>query len=219
MIFNIHTALEHLPALLNAAQTTLYIALLACLIGFILGTILGILQTRSSWWASMPAQAYVTIIRGTPMMIQIVFMFYLLPALGIHLCALYKAIIAIGLNSAAYISQVIKTGIASVGKGQLEAAQVLGFTRLQALWYIVLPQAIRLVLPALGNELVTLIKDSSLASTIGVVELYRESRQIINLTYDAISILVPVALIYLLLTSIATLGIYFLEQRVNNARN
>lgn len=219
MIINIQTALEYLPALLRAAQTTIYIALLSCLIGFCLGTIIGILQTRKSKWITWPAQAYVALVRGTPMMIQIIFMMYLLPAMGIHLCALYKAIIAIGLNSAAYISQVIKTGISSVGRGQLEAAQVLGLSRLQALWYIVLPQAFRIVIPALGNELVTLIKDSSLASTIGVVELYRESRQIIGTTYDAFSILAVTAVIYLVLTGAATLFVHWLERKLNHARH
>lgn len=217
MIFNMTLAINSLPQLLHAAQTTIYIALASCVIGFGLGTILGIMHTRKAAYLSLPVQAYVALVRGTPMMIQIVLIFYLLPALGLPLPALYKVILAIGMNSAAYISQVIKAGIASVGRGQLEAAQVLGLTKWQALRYIILPQAFRAVLPALGNELVTLIKDSSLASTVGVVELYKESRQIINQTYDAITIMIVVGLIYLALTSIATLAVYALERRMNNA--
>lgn len=158
---------------------------------------------------------YVIIIRGTPMLIQILCAFWLLPQIGIHIPALWTAIIAIGLNSAAYISQVMRSGIASVGRGQIEAAKVLGFSTQDTIRYIVLPQALRTTLPALGNELVTLIKDSALASLIGVAELTKQANFIKSKTFDAITVYFAVAILYLILTSTVSFFVARLEKRMN----
>jgi His/Glu/Gln/Arg/opine family amino acid ABC transporter permease subunit len=211
---------ESLPSLFQGLFVTIKISTIGCLIGFSLGTFLAIIQTSAIPVLNFFVNVYVTFIRGTPMLIQILFIYYLLPQLGIMLPTTWAAIIAIGLNSAAYISQVIKSGIGSVNKGQREAAQVLGFSTLQTVRYIILPQAMRVVLPALGNELITLIKDSSLASIIGVAELTKEGRIIISRTYDAISIFFIVALFYLVLTSLISLLVMKLEQRMQqHAKN
>lgn len=215
MMINFELIRNSAPALLHGVQVSLFIAACSCLIGFVLGTVLGVLQARSYHWVQGIVGLYTTIIRGTPMLMQILFMFYFLPAIGVNLSAIGVAIVAIGLNSGAYISQIIRSGISSVSIGQIEAAKVLGLSSFQTLWYIILPQALRIVVPTLGNELITLTKDSALASTIGVMELFKEGRAIIYQTLDAISILVAVGAIYLALTSIISILVNALEQRLN----
>ena len=215
MIINFELILESIPALLRGTQLTLIIACGGCIIGFLLGTVLGIIQARVKGIPGTLVQVFTNILRGTPMLMQIIFMYYLLPAIGSKMSAVAVAIVAIGINSAAYISQVIRSGIMSVGEGQIEAAKVLGLDRLQTLWYIILPQALRVVVPALGNELATLIKDSSLASTIGVMELFKEGRSITYETLDAISILFAVGVMYLLLTGTVSIIMHYVEQRMN----
>jgi polar amino acid transport system permease protein len=216
---NIDLAIQSLPALLRGALVSLQIAALSCSIGLTLGTLLALLHTSSNRLIKLLIYLYVTLIRGTPMLVQIFIVFYVLPQLGISFDKLWAATVAIGLNSAAYISTIIKAGIASVGNGQVEAAYVIGFSKLQTTRYIVLPQAIRVVLPALGNEFITLIKDSSLASTIGVVELLKEASIIKSQHFDAITVYTMITIIYLVMTTSLSIGINALEKRMNrNAR-
>lgn len=204
-----------LPRLLQGMLVSLKITALALLIGFIAGTILGILQLSKNRLIRALVTLFVTIIRGTPMLIQIVFLYYVLSVTGLSLSPFFAAVLAIGINSSAYVSQIMKTGIQSVPVGQIEAARTLGIRRRDLLWYIILPQAIRVVLPALGNESITLIKDSSLASLIGVMELYKEGQIVISQTYDALSIYCIVGLLYLVITSTISALVNLLEKRLN----
>lgn len=199
-LIDVNLIWESLPSLLHGTAISLLITVLATLIGLPLGTILGIAENSKSRLITMAVGTYVTLFRGTPMLVQILFVYYVLPQFGITLAPLWAASSAIGLNSAAYISQIIYAGIKAVPKGQIEAALTLGFTERKLMRYIILPQSFRITLPALGNELVTLIKDSSLASIIGVMELTKEASIIRSRTYDAFSILLAVSLIYLVLT-------------------
>ena len=216
MIIDFNLIIEYLPLLLQGLVVTLQIAAFGCCIGLVLGTILALMQTSNNSLLRILVTSYVVIIRGTPMLIQIFSAYFLLPQLGIHIPALWTAIIAIGLNSAAYISQIMKSGILSIGVGQMEAAKVLGFSTKDTLRYIVLPQAIRTTLPALGNEFVTLIKDSSLASLIGVAELTKQGNFIKSKTFDAITVYFAVAILYLILTSTISFFVARLEKRMNN---
>jgi His/Glu/Gln/Arg/opine family amino acid ABC transporter permease subunit len=192
---------ESFPQLLQGALMSLQITFVAAFIGISLGSILGIAETSPLKSIRFCVETYITLIRGTPMLVQILFLFYVLPQFGLMLAPFWAASLAIGLNSSAYVSQIIKSGIAAVSKGQIEAAYTLGFTRIGALIYIVFPQAFRILLPALGNELVTLVKDSSLASIIGVMELTKEASLIRSRTFDAFSILLAISMIYLFLTT------------------
>ncbi len=214
MIIDFKLILDSLPLLLQGALVTLQIAGFGCCIGLTLGTVLALMHTSHNPLLRTIVTCYVIIIRGTPMLIQILCAFYVFPQLGIRLDALPTAIIAIGLNSAAYISQIIKSGIASVDRGQIEAAKVLGFSSLDTARYIILPQALRIVLPALGNEFVTLVKDSALASTIGIAELSKQGRFVINKTHDAISIFFAIAVLYLIITSTISYLVARLEKRM-----
>jgi His/Glu/Gln/Arg/opine family amino acid ABC transporter permease subunit len=203
------------PALMQGALVTLEITIVAWAIGFILGTVLGCLHVYGfkplQWFISI----YVTLIRGTPMLIQITFFYFVLPLFGIMLSNFWTAIIAIGINSSAYISQIVVAGIKSVSIGQVEAAKVLGFSPVGIMHFIVLPQAIRVTIPALAGECITLVKDSSLASIVGVMELYKEARSIINQSYDVITIFCLVAGLYLIMTSSVSLIFHCIERKMD----
>ncbi len=214
-MINFTIIINALPDLLHGALVSLAIAALALAIGFIGGTGLAIVQTSKNKFLRALVTFLVTIIRGTPMLVQIVFFYYLLSVIGINLSAFVAAVIAIGINSSAYVSQIIRAGILSVSKGQIEAAKTLGIKRRDLMRYIILPQALRVVLPALGNESVTLIKDSSLASLIGVMELYNQGKVVISHTYDALTIYCAIAAIYLIMTTTLSYCFNRLEKRLN----
>lgn len=214
-MINFQLIYDSIPYLLRGALVSLKISAIGCSIGITLGTILGLLQSRGNAITRACVLVYVTIIRGTPMLIQIAFAVYVLPEIGIKIPAFWAAACAIGLNSGAYVSQIVRSGIASVSTGQIEAAQVLGFSNIQITRYIILPQALRVVLPALGNEFITLIKDSSLASTVGVAELTREGALIKSRTFDALSVYCAVALVYLVITTTISLLLAYFEHKAN----
>lgn len=215
MMIDFNLIIEYLPTLLQGLIITLQLAAIASCIGLVLGTVFALMHTSHNKILRSIVNVYVVIIRGTPMLIQILCAYFLLPQIGIHIPAFWTAIIAIGLNSAAYISQVLRTGIAAVGREQIEAAQVLGFSTSDTIRYIVLPQALRTTLPALGNEFVTLIKDSALASLIGVAELTKQANFVKSRTFDAITVYFAVAILYLILTSTVSFLVARLEKRMN----
>ncbi|MGA9531025.1 MAG: amino acid ABC transporter permease [Candidatus Babeliales bacterium] len=202
------------PLLLSGALVTIEIAAIGTLIGLILGTLLGFMQAHTKGFLFYIITGYIIIIRGTPMLLQITFAVFVLPQFGVYLSDFWAATLAIGINSAAYVSQIIKGGIQSVNIGEIEAAKTLGFSTLQINRFIILPQAIRSVLPSLGNELITLIKDSSLASTVGVVELSKQAWFIRSRTFDALSVYLIVAVMYLCMTTLLSLLILLLEKKV-----
>lgn len=214
-MFNIQMIAEYWPSLLTGTLKTIQIALLSCICGICGGMLLGLAQAYAPKWATRLISFAVAIIKGTPMLVQITFAFFLLPQMGISISAFWTAIFAIGLNSSAYLSSVIYAGITAVAPGQVEAAHVLGFSQWQTVRYIVLPQALSIVFPALGNEFVTLVKDSSLASIIGVAELAKEASVMRSRTYDVITTYTIVALIYLVLTGAITLLMNYLQKRMH----
>lgn len=204
---------ESIPSLLRGTLVALEITGVAAFMGIILGTLIGIAECSQNRLLRFIIGAYVGLFRGTPMLVQILFVYYVLPQVGIMIASFWAASLAIGLNSAAYISQTVRAGIQAVPSGQVEAAKTLGFTRTGILWYIVLPQAFRIITPTLCNELVTLLKDSSLASIVGVMELSKEASIIRSRTYDAFSILLAVSIIYLILTTVLTYVLSKWERR------
>jgi polar amino acid transport system permease protein len=214
-MINIETIQEYGPSFLQGAIMSLRIALLSCMLGIFLGMVAGIILAGSSKILKFFITIYVTIIRGTPMLIQVAATYFVLNYLGILISAMNSAILSIGLNSGAYLSQIVLSGIKSVSRGQVEAAKVLGFTQSQIMRLIVLPQAVRTMIPAFGNELVTLVKDSSLASTIGVYELSKQGQIILSHTYDAPTVYFAVGLIYLSITSIISLLVSSLDKKLN----
>jgi polar amino acid transport system permease protein len=193
---------KSLPSLLHGFSITLQIAFVSIVIGLTVGTVLSLLEASKAFMFRYFVHGYITLFRGTPMLVQILFVYYSLPQMGVMIDPFWAASLSIGLNSGAYISQIIKSGIQAVSYGQIEAAYTLGLNYFSTMRYIVLPQAFRIAMPSLGNEIITLVKDSSLASIIGVMELTKEASIIRSRTYDAFSILLAISIIYLLTTVI-----------------
>lgn len=214
-MINIEYLTEYTPQLLKGAGVSLLIGSLGCLIGLIMGLVCAILLFKSHAVIRVIVYAYINLIRGTPMLVQILFLFFVLPGLNIQIPAFWTAVLAIGLNSGAYITNIIRSGIMAISKNQYEAAQVIGLSNLQTLRLIILPQAFRISLPTLSNEFITLIKDSSLASVIGVFELSKQGELIMHKTYDAISSYTLVAILYLIMTLSLSLLFLYLEKRIN----
>ncbi len=213
-MIDLQLIISSLPSLLEGVLKTLQITGCSLFIGFVFGTLLGIAQSKGPYALRTLILLYTTIIRGTPMLIQIIFFNVATP-----LSLFWAATIAIGVNSSAYICNIIRAGINAVGTGQIEASKALGLTPYQTIRYIILPQAFRTVLPSLANEAVTLTKDSSLASTIGVMELTMTGRIMASETYDVISTYAIVAVLYLILTTILSVIFIKIEQRIQYAQN
>lgn len=194
--------------ILTGLKNTLIISLFAVIIGFLLGTIIAlindsnekngnfkILSTLGRW--------YVNVIRGTPMLLQLMIIYYVIFK-SVDISPVLVGIIAFGLNSSAYVSEIIKSGINSVDTLQYESALSLGFNYSKTMIYVILPQAIKNILPALGNELVTLIKETSVAGYIGIVDLTKASDIIASNTYNYFFPLIITAIIYFMLTTTLT---------------
>jgi polar amino acid transport system permease protein len=198
----------------QGAKVTLLITLYSAVIGLVLGTLLGLARNSPRRMLSLPAFGYIWLVRGTPVLVQILFVFYALPVLipQLQLDEFWAASIALGLNVAAYNAEVIRAGIQAVPPGQSEAARSLGLSNVKTLRWVVLPQAIRIVIPPLVNNIVALLKDSSLASAIGLLELTLAGNRISSETFLPVPVLTTVAVLYLIYTTAITLVTAVLER-------
>lgn len=156
---------------------------------------------------------YIYVLRGTPLVIQLFLIYFGLPALGVNLDAATAGILGIGINSSGYVGEIVRGGIEGVPKGQWEAAKMLGLSYWQTMKSIILPQAIRHMLPAIGNEFVTLIKESSLLSVLAISDLTMVGQQVRSVTYASFETFIFVALVYLVLTSVTSGALQLLENR------
>lgn len=189
---------------LEGLKNTIIMALFATLIGIALGIIIAIIRDNYEKNKKLPilngiCNIYVSVIRGTPALLQLMIIYYVVFK-SVDINGVLVGIIAFGLNSAAYVSEIIKAGINSINKGQMEASRALGFNYSQSMKYIIMPQAIKNILPALGNEFITLLKETSVAGYIGIIELTKSSDIIASRTYDYFFPLIMVAIIYLIMT-------------------
>lgn len=213
--------LNALPNLLQGALVTLYLTACSVFLGTIAGALIGIARLSPVKILRWVTKAYIDFFRGTPLLVQIFMVYFGLPALlqgvGINfsLERLTAAVIALSLNSAAYIAEIVRGGIESIEKGQSEAAQSLGLGAVATMRYVILPQALRRMLPPLSNAFITLIKDTSLVAVIGFEELFRRGQLIVAESYRAFEIYAAVALIYLALTLISSQAFSFLERWMN----
>ena len=188
---------ENFDTLLQAFLITVGLALLAEILGIILGLVLALMKIGRSKILSAPAQVYIDVFRGTPLLIQIIFIYFATPNIGIRIESLFFAgLVALTLNSAAYVAEIFRSGIQSIDKGQMEAGRASGLTYAQTMRHIIVPQAFRRVIPPLTNEFVMLIKDTSIVSVIGLEELLRSARVIQSATASATP-LVAAAVFYL----------------------
>jgi polar amino acid transport system ATP-binding protein/polar amino acid transport system permease protein len=189
-----------LPYLLAGIELTLEVTALGLVGGLILGLILAWMQLSRFWWLSAIARGYTVIFRGTPLILQMVFAYDALPHIGIKLPAVLAAGLALACNEAPFIAEMLRAGVLGVDRGQVSAGQALGMTPAVLMRRIIAPQAIRTMIPAFGNESVSALKNSSLASVIAVQELTLRSTQLASSTFDFFSIFFASGLIYLLLT-------------------
>ena len=190
---------QYLPLLLRGALVTLEISAASMALAIGLGLFMAVLRVYGPRGVAWPIVGFIEVIRGTPLLIQLFIIFYGLPSLGIRFSPFWAAVIGLGINYAAYESENYRAGIESIPRGQLDAALALGLTRLQTIRKIVLPQAVRLVIPPVTNDFIALLKDSSLVSVITMVELTKMYGQLAATNYDYIGIGLLTASIYFVL--------------------
>jgi len=210
-----------IPSLLFGALVTLQITAVSVFVGMIGGVIVAVARTSKYNFLRIIAKWYVDFFRGTPLLVQLFMIYFGLPALlqgiGLNLTLgrFPAAIAALGMNAAAYLSEIIRGGIESVEPGQTEAAECLGMSPMQAMSYVVFPQAFRRMIPPLGNEFITLLKDTSLVAVIGYEELFRTGQLAVATTFRAFEIYAIVAIIYLILNVLSSRFFSFLESWMN----
>jgi len=216
--------------ILQGVVTTLELTVLAMLIGIVLGVVLAVMRLSPNPVMSWVSWIYIWFFRGTPVLVQIFFWFNLalvLPHIGFGIPltsiqwqantntlvpAFMAATLGLGLNEAAYMAEIVRAGLISVEHGQTEAAQALGMTRSLVMRRIVLPQAMRVIIPPTGNETISMLKTSSLAFVAAVPELFTRSQQIASATFEVIELAIVASIWYLAMTSILTVGQYYLER-------
>ena len=202
---------------------TILIALFAVIIGIIIGIVIAIIRNnyevnKKFRVLNSISKIYVDIIRGTPVILQLMIIYYVIFK-SVNINILIVGVIAFGINSGAYVSEIIRAGINSIDKGQMEAGLSLGLKYGEVMRLIILPQAIRNILPALGNEFITLLKETSVGAYIGIVELTKAADIIASRTYDYFFPLIIIAIIYLIMTLGLSKLVNVMERRLNNARN
>ncbi len=214
--FNIDIIKEILPFLLKGALLTIFFSVTSEIIGIIIGLVTSVIRVTRIKVLSQLVVVYVDLFRGTPLLMQIIFIYYALPYVGINLPAIVAGIVALSINSGAYVSEIFRAGIESIDKGQTEAARSLGMSYMQAMRYVVIPQTIKRVLPPLTNEFVALIKDSSLLSVIAIAELMRTAKEMMTWKMNPSS-LTAAAIIYLIITLPLTRYISYMEKKLKKS--
>ena len=206
---------------------TLIIAAFSVLLGTLLGTVMATMRMGRIAPLRWLAVAYIEFIRGTPLMVQLMFIFYGLPMIGIKIpdiswipnfSRFTAGIVAMSMNSCAYVAEIIRSGIQAVDIGQTEAARSVGFSSGEAMRLVVLPQAVKNILPALGNEFVTVIKESSIVSVIGIADLMFRTNDIIALSYRSLECLAVAAVLYFIMPFISSRLISLAERRMSHGK-
>lgn len=214
--FAYHVMWESVPMLLGGLKYTLIITAGGLFFGFILGAATGLMKLSRYKILSRIAGIYIETIRGTPLMVQVMFLYFGLPlALGMRIPPLTASIVAISVNAGAYIAEVVRGAVQSIEKGQVEAGRSIGLSRHQTMLYIIWPQAFRRMIPPLGNQFIISLKDTSLLVVIGMGELTRTGQEIIADNFRAFEVWLTVAIIYLIITRTLSYGLSYVEKRVS----
>ncbi len=212
---SLQLVIDSLPYLLNGAVFTLQLSIGGMFFGLILGFVLALMRLSAFWPLSWLARFYVSIFRGTPLIAQLFMIYYGLPQFGIELDPIPSAMIGLSLNTAAYTSETLRAAIASIDKGQWEAAASLGMGRWQTLRRAILPQAGRVALPPLSNSFIGLVKDTSLAATIQVPELFRQAQLITSRTLEVFTMYLAASLIYWIMATVLSMVQNYFENQLN----
>ncbi len=214
--------------LVSGLKITFIVTLGALALGVLIGLILAMIRTaHESYTASKPpiilrifnaiTKVYLAVIRGTPMMVQLLIMGFVIMLPKTENACIVCGIVTLGINSGAYVAEIIRSGLMSVPKGQTEAGRSLGFSYFRTMIHIVIPQAIKNILPALGNEMITLLKDTSLVSVIMLRDVTKQTQNIVNVTYTAFVPYITLALIYLVLVLLLTKLLGIFERRLRKS--
>lgn len=207
---------DSFPQLLAATlKITIPLSIIAFILAILIGVVAQVMRSNKFKPLQWIANIYVWMFRGTPLLVQLFLVFYGLPKLNITLDAWTAAILALSLNTGAYVAESFRAAVASIPRGQFEAAQTLNFTRMQTLRHVVIPQAVRIALPPLGNDLIDLIKGTSLVSTISLIDLFQAGKQIAARTFEPLAMYAEVALVYLLIFTVLSWAQSVLEKRSN----
>ncbi len=216
MNFNFDLVVTSFPLLLLGAGVTIKITVMSVALGVLIGLFVGIARICRVKPLRFFAAVYVDFFRGTPLLVQIFLFYFAVPVItGQRIDPYVAAVGSCGINSGAYVAEIVRAGIQSIDDGQMEAGRSLGMTWAQTMRYIIVPQAIKRVIPPLGNEFIALLKDSSLVSVIGFEELTRRGQLIIAKTYGSLEIWFSVAIIYLVMTLSSSRLVAYLEKRYN----
>ena len=192
----------HNGYLLKGAGVTLALSLACLAIGLVCGTVAAMMRMSANPLLNKPATFYIWLMRGTPVLVQLIIIYTGLPQLGIRLNVIESCLLGLGLNEGAYLAEIIRAGILSVAKGQFDAARSVGMTHAMTMRIIVLPQAMRVIIPPLGNTFNSLLKTTSLASVISMEELLRRTEVLIQVQFKVLEIFIVAALYYLVMTTI-----------------
>ncbi len=209
-------------------KITFIVTIGALILGVILGLIIAIIRTANDNYTTKKAplilrffnslcKLYLTVIRGTPMMVQLLIMGFVIMVPKSELGMIMCGIVTLGINSGAYVAEIARSGLMSIPSGQSEAGRSLGFNYIQTMWYIVIPQAVKNILPALGNEMITLLKDTSLVSVIALRDVTKQAQNIVSKTYQAYVPYISLAIIYLIIVIILTKLLGILERRLRKS--
>ena len=209
----------------NGLKITFIVTIGALVLGVIIGLIIAIIRvSHDSVVGKKPNIIlrvinriciwYLTIIRGTPMMVQLLIMGFVIMVPNTETECIICGIVTLGINSGAYVAEIARSGIMSIDAGQMEAGRSMGFNYVQTMWYVIIPQAFKNILPALGNEMITLLKDTSLVSVIALRDVTKQTQNIVSLTYQAYVPYISLAIIYLVIVMIMTKLLSILERRL-----
>ena len=197
--------LDSLPKLLDyGIRVTVPLTILSFALALVISVAVAMIQYANVKGLRQLCRFYIWIIRGTPVLVQLYLVFYGLPSVGVTLDAFPTAVLVFGFNEGAYMAETVRGALESVSVGQMEAGYCVGMSYLQIMWHVVLPQAFRTAFPALSNSLISLLKGTSLASTITVMEMFRQAQVINGRVYESLGLYLEVALIYLLFCTLLT---------------
>jgi polar amino acid transport system permease protein len=204
-----------LPYLLRGAAMTILLTLVSMTLALIAGMVLALMRLSRNWTFNLVSGAYIELIRGTPLLVQLFIIYYGLPQYGIRLNAFTAGVLGLSMNYSAYLAEVYRAGILAIDRGQWEAGGSIGLSRTALLRYIILPQAVRILLPPVGNYFISMLKDSALVSTISIIELMRAAQLRVAITFRAMDIYLLVALIYFLMSYPFALLIRYYERKAS----
>lgn len=199
---------------IDGTLITLFLSFFGVILGVVVGVFLALMKLSKISFFNKIAGAYIEIIRGTPLLVQLLLVYYGLDKIGLQLPDLASGIIAVSLNSAAYVAEIIRAGIQSIDKGQMEAARSLGMSHGMSMRYIIIPQAFKNILPALGNEFIVLIKESAIVSIVGIHDLMYNTDTIRGISFKPFTPLVITAMIYFIITFTLSKLLAMVERRM-----